>query len=63
MAAWISAAFCAAGGVLAGLTIRNPSRAKCAETTPQGFNCGLEAPPLRKPALRSLEPTTSTEET
>jgi len=57
MAAWISAAFCAAGGVLAGLTIRNPSRTKCAETTPQGFNCSLEAPPLR-----SLEPTTQTEE-
>jgi len=60
-AAWISAAFCAAGGVLAGLTIRNPSKAKCAETTPQEFSCSLEAPPLRKPALRSLEPTISTE--
>src|SRR5689334_19265356 len=57
MAALIAAAFCAAGGVLAALTIRNPSKAKCAETTPQGFNCSLEAPPLR-----SLEPTTQTEE-
>jgi EmrB/QacA subfamily drug resistance transporter len=47
-AAWIAAAFCAAGGVLAALTIRNPSRAKCSETTPQGYNCGLEAPPLRR---------------
>jgi len=51
-AAWIAAVFCAAGGVLAALTIRNPSRVKCAEATPQGFNCGLEAP-----VLRSLEPT------
>src|SRR5215472_176371 len=57
MAAWISAVFCAAGGVLAGLTIRNPSKAKCAETTPQGFNCGLDAPPLS-----SLQPTPQTEE-
>jgi hypothetical protein len=54
-AAWIAAAFCAAGGVLAALTIRNPSRTRCAESTPQGFNCGLEGPPLR-----SLEPTTTT---
>ncbi len=51
MAAIMAAAFCAAGGVLAGLTIRNPSRAVCAETTPQEFNCSLEATPLR-----SLEP-------
>jgi predicted MFS family arabinose efflux permease len=55
-AAWISAVFCAAGGVLAGLTIRNPSRAKCAETTPQEFTCSLESPPLR-----SLDPAISTE--
>jgi len=56
-AAWIAAVFCAAGGVLAGLTIRNPSRAKCEESTPQGFNCSLEAPPLR-----SLDSTIATEE-
>jgi EmrB/QacA subfamily drug resistance transporter len=56
MAALIAAVFCAAGGVLAGLTIRNPSRATCAETTPQGFNCGLEAP-----LLRNLEQTAPTE--
>ncbi len=37
MAAIIAAVFCAAGGVLAGLTIRNPSPAKCVETTPRGF--------------------------
>jgi predicted MFS family arabinose efflux permease len=47
-AALNAAAFCAAGGVLAALTIRNPSRAKCDESTPQGYNCGLEAPPLRR---------------
>ncbi len=47
MAALIAAVFCAAGGVLAALTIRNPSRATRAETTPQEFNCCLEAPPLR----------------
>src|SRR6201993_4538544 len=58
MAAVMAAAFCAAGGVLAALTIRNPSKAKCAETTPQQFACSLEAPPLR-----SLEPTTSTGDT
>jgi len=56
LAALIAAVFCAAGGVLAGLTIRNPSRAACAETTPQGFNCGLEAP-----LLRNLEQTAPTE--
>jgi EmrB/QacA subfamily drug resistance transporter len=43
----MSAVFCAAGGVLAALTIRNPSRAKCTQTTPQGFNCALDGPPLR----------------
>src|SRR5580693_6099501 len=50
MAALIAAVFCAAGGVLAAVTIRNPSRAKCAETTPQEFSCSLEAPPLRDQA-------------
>jgi EmrB/QacA subfamily drug resistance transporter len=61
MAAWMAAAFCAAGGVLAAFTIRNPSKAVCAETTPRGINCGLEAPPLRNPALRSLEPVRLTD--
>ncbi len=56
MAALMAAVFCAAGGVLAGLTIRNPSRARCTATTPQGFNCGLEAP-----LLRNLEQTAATE--
>ena len=53
MAAIIAAVFCAAGGVLAGLTIRNPPKATSARTTPQGSHCGLEAPPLR-----NLGPTT-----
>ncbi len=47
-AALMAAIFCAAGGALAALTIRNPSRAKCEKTTPQEFTCSLEAPPLRK---------------
>ena len=46
-AAIISAVFCVAGGVLAGLTIRNPTRARCAQSTPQGSYCALDAPPLR----------------
>src|SRR5215475_1339386 len=52
-AAYMAAVFCAAGGVLAALTIRNPSRAKCEKTTPQEYTCSLEAPPLR-----NLEPAT-----
>jgi hypothetical protein len=56
-AAIMAAVFCAAGGVLAALTIRNPSRAKCERTTPQEYTCSLEAPPLRK-----LEPATAAAE-
>jgi EmrB/QacA subfamily drug resistance transporter len=55
-AAMISAVVCAAGGVLAALTIRNPTPAKCAQATPQEFNCALDAPPLR-----NLEPAVATE--
>ena len=51
MAALMAAVFCAAGGVLAAATIRNPPRAASAEATPRDFSCSLEAPPLR-----SLEP-------
>ena len=40
----ISAAFCAAGGVLAALTIQNPSH-HIAEANDS--HCALEAPPLR----------------
>jgi predicted MFS family arabinose efflux permease len=50
MAAIMAAAFCAAGGVLAALTIRNPTRAARADVTPQDFNCCLEATPLRSQA-------------
>jgi EmrB/QacA subfamily drug resistance transporter len=46
VAAMISAGFCAAGGVLAAVTIRNPSRSKCAETLPRGSYCALEGTPL-----------------
>jgi EmrB/QacA subfamily drug resistance transporter len=56
MAALMAAVFCAAGGVLAGLTIRNPSKARSTETTPQGFNCALDGP-----LLRNLEQTAPTE--
>ena len=49
-AALIAAVFCAAGGVLAAVTIRNPTRAECTEVTPRGFNCGLEATLLRSRA-------------
>ena len=51
VAALIGAVFCAAGGLLAAATIRNPARAVCAQTAPRESHCGLEAPPLR-----SLEP-------
>jgi hypothetical protein len=33
--------------VLAGLTIRNPTRARSAHSTPPGLYCALDAPPLR----------------
>ena len=58
-AALIAAVFCAAGGVLAALTIRNPTRARCAETTPQEFNCCLEAPPLRTSSRTGLGQTSA----
>jgi EmrB/QacA subfamily drug resistance transporter len=47
VAAVISAVFCAAGGVLAALTIRNPARAAAAAASPKGRYCALEAPPLQ----------------
>jgi EmrB/QacA subfamily drug resistance transporter len=52
VAAMMAAAFCAAGGVLAALTIRNPGRAKSEQTIPRGSYCALEGPPLRPPAAR-----------
>jgi hypothetical protein len=42
----IAAVFCAAGGVLAALTIRNPSK-QPEPGKAQDHSCGLEAPPLR----------------
>jgi EmrB/QacA subfamily drug resistance transporter len=48
-AAIMAAVFCAAGGVLAALTIRNPSREKAAETAPCPSCCALEATPLQVP--------------
>jgi EmrB/QacA subfamily drug resistance transporter len=49
-AALMAAAFCAAGGVLAALTIRNPSREKSAEpASPSCSHCALEATPLQVP--------------
>jgi EmrB/QacA subfamily drug resistance transporter len=46
VAAVMSAVFCAAGGVLAALTIRNP-REREAPAASHDTSCGLEAPPLR----------------
>jgi EmrB/QacA subfamily drug resistance transporter len=58
MAAVIAAVFCAAGGVLAGFTIRNPRREKTAEPgEPSCFHCALEATPVQvplQPAPRSM---------
>jgi len=56
MAAIMAAVFCAAGGVLAALTIRNPARS--AEPAPRcPSSCALEATPLQvplQPAPRSV---------
>jgi len=43
----ISAGLCAAGGLLAACTIRNPSRAPQAAPEPECLHCGVDAPPLR----------------
>ncbi len=61
MAALMAAAFCAAGGVLAAVTIRNPARPAPARPLPRESSCGLEAPPLRPGILRSLERTAPTD--
>jgi MFS family permease len=49
-AAIMAAVFCAAGGVLAAVTIRNPSRATREQNTPNGPYCALEGTPLRSSA-------------
>jgi EmrB/QacA subfamily drug resistance transporter len=47
-AVFIAAALCAAGGLLAAMTIRNPQKARRAEVlVPTGSHCALDAPPLR----------------
>jgi hypothetical protein len=56
MAALMAAAFCAAGGLLAAATIRNPAQPAPAKLSPRESSCGLEAPPLR-----NLERTGPTE--
>jgi EmrB/QacA subfamily drug resistance transporter len=55
VAAMIAAVFCAAGGVLAALTIRNPPRRAGAKAPPREISCALEATPLR-----TLEPAPAT---
>jgi EmrB/QacA subfamily drug resistance transporter len=50
----IAAAFCAAGGLLAALTIRNPGRAARDQSCPRGSHCGLDAPPLRAERSRPI---------
>jgi len=55
VSAVMAAVFCAAGGVLAALTIRNPSRAVCTAANPNGAYCALEAPPLRSSRAPNLE--------
>jgi EmrB/QacA subfamily drug resistance transporter len=54
-AAVMAAVFCAAGGVLAGLTIRNPTRTKPARAAPS--YCALDATPLQPaPEAASVAP-------
>jgi hypothetical protein len=55
MAAVIAAVFCAAGGVLAALTIRNPSRAVGATSSLSESYCALDATPLRSSQTPNLE--------
>ena len=57
VAAMIAAVFCAAGGVLAFATIRNPPRAKRPAKLPRESYCALDAPPLR-----TLEPPAPTKQ-
>ncbi len=46
-AMFISGAFCAAGGVLAGLTIRNPARAPTLRPEEPCWSCGVSGPPTQ----------------
>jgi EmrB/QacA subfamily drug resistance transporter len=54
-AALIAAVFCAAGGVLAALTIRNPART-AAPARPSPSYCALEATPLQPARDRRVPP-------
>jgi EmrB/QacA subfamily drug resistance transporter len=48
IAVLIAATLCAAGGLLAAATIRNPAKARRAEVlVPTGSHCALDGPPLR----------------
>jgi len=58
-AALLAAVFCAAGGVLAAVTIRNPGRVKREQTTPRESYCALEGTPLRPPAASAATPAAS----
>ncbi|MGH3230186.1 MAG: MFS transporter [Streptosporangiaceae bacterium] len=60
VSAVIAAVFCAAGGVLAALTIRNPARGAAAAAAPKGSYCALEAPPLRAQKAPNLEAVPAT---
>jgi EmrB/QacA subfamily drug resistance transporter len=51
----IAAVFCAVGGVLAALTIRNPTPDECDAATPREIHCGLDAPPLRTQLRQRLK--------
>jgi EmrB/QacA subfamily drug resistance transporter len=52
----IAAAFCAAGGLLALVTIQNPARHPHSAPDPSCSHCALDAPPLR--SLPARRPTT-----
>ncbi|MDT7716916.1 MAG: hypothetical protein QOH09_2908 [Pseudonocardiales bacterium] len=47
IAVLIAAGACAAGGLLAAATIRNPARRRIAHPHDREWHCGLDAPPLR----------------
>jgi hypothetical protein len=47
IAVLIATGACAAGGLLAAATIRNPARRRIAHPHDREWHCGLDAPPLR----------------
>ena len=57
----IAAALCAAGGLLAVATIRNPPKDRRPEVlVPTGSHCGLDGPPLRGPTSVGKRPNWTT---